>query len=74
MKSVDKILCSLLKINEIDLDQNISMKSHELWDSVFHMELILTLEEELSVEFSMDEIMNMTNIKSITEIVSKKLN
>lgn len=74
MKSVNQILCSLLKINEIDLDQNISMKSHDSWDSVFHMELILTLEEELSVQFSMDEIMDMTNTKSIIKIVSKKLN
>ena len=39
------------------------------WDSLTHMDLITTLENELNIEFSMDEIMIMRDIKSVKDIV-----
>ena len=54
------------------LNDETSPDTIENWDSLKHMNLILTLEEKFSVSFSDDEIVSMLNVGSIVETVSKK--
>jgi acyl carrier protein len=43
------------------------------WDSLTHMDLIASLEETFSIQLSMDEIMEMRDIKTIKRIISEKV-
>ena len=72
MQKLDKILCDILGIKEEELDDSLKKENVKKWDSLTHMDLISTIEEEFSIQLSMDEIMNMTDIKTIREIVTKK--
>ena len=54
-------------------NKNLSIDKVESWDSLTHMDLITSLEEEFGFELSMDEIMQMTNISSIHKIIQEKL-
>ena len=73
MKKLDQILCNVLRIKEDELNDNITMKDVEKWDSLKHMDLITSIEDELEIQFSMDDIISMKDIKTIKNIVKKKL-
>ena len=73
MKKLDQILCNVLRIKEEELNDNITMKDVEKWDSLKHMDLITSIEDELEIQFSMDDIISMKDIKTIKNIVKKKL-
>lgn len=73
MQELNRILNKILKIDIRELNENLSMQDCEIWDSLKHMELIISIEENLNIELSMDDVMNMTNIGTIKKIVNEKL-
>ena len=73
MQELNRILNKVLKIEIRELNENLSMQDCEIWDSLKHMELIISIEENLNIELSMDDVMNMTNIGTIKKIVNEKL-
>tara|TARA_B110000438_G_C15630042_1_gene570582 strand:- start:572 stop:769 length:198 start_codon:yes stop_codon:yes gene_type:complete len=46
-----------------------SQDTIESWDSLKHMNLIVSLEEEFEIELTDDEILEMINYKLIKEII-----
>lgn len=44
----------------------------EGWDSVAHVNLINTLEEEFGVKFGVRELMKMTNVAGIKQVLTAK--
>ena len=73
MQELNRILNKILKIDIRELNENLSMQDCEIWDSLKHMELIISIEENLNIELSMDDVMNMTDIGTIKKIVNEKL-
>tara|TARA_B100000989_G_scaffold267026_1_gene220875 strand:+ start:20 stop:244 length:225 start_codon:yes stop_codon:yes gene_type:complete len=73
MQELNRILNKVLKIDIRELNENLSMQDCEIWDSLKHMELIISIEENLNIELSMDDVMNMTDIGTIKKIVNEKL-
>lgn len=43
------------------------------WDSLKHMEIIFSLEEEFDVEFSKEDVEQMRSYSKICSLVSRKL-
>ena len=41
------------------------------WDSLKHLQLVTTLEEEFNHKFSMDEIINLNSVAKIIESLQK---
>ena len=72
MEKVEKILCRVFGLKEDEINDDVTMESIERWDSLTHMDLITSLETELDIQFDMDEIMSMTDVKTIREIIKKK--
>jgi acyl carrier protein len=50
-----------------------SPETIETWDSLNHMSLILTLEEEFGIPFSDEEIVEMLNVDLIMYVLTHKL-
>jgi len=71
MEKVDTILCKVFGLKEDEMKDDLTMKDIGRWDSFTHMDLITSLESELNIEFGMDEIMTMKDIKTIKEITGK---
>jgi acyl carrier protein len=49
------------------------MKNLSNWDSLMHMNLVMSLEEAYSIELSMEEIMIMVDVATIRKIIIKKI-
>jgi acyl carrier protein len=62
------IMSSVFGIHKNEIHDNVSPDTVESWDSLKHMDLIVSLEEEFEIEFSDEEIIKMMNYKSIREI------
>lgn len=60
-----------VNINELPIEK-ISPENIEAWDSLKHMNLILSIEEELKVEFSDEELINMMDYESIISVLKNK--
>lgn len=50
----------------------LAYNSHERWDSIAQMNLILALEEEFNIQFLDDEIEDMLTIDLIINIISSR--
>lgn len=73
MKKIDEILCNVFRLKINELNDNLRMEDVEKWDSLTHMDLITSLEDELDIQLTMDDIMSMKDIKTIKSIVQEKL-
>ena len=69
MEKLNKILCKVLRLTEDDLKDDLSMSTVQHWDSLTHMDLVTSIEDELNIQLSMDDIMNMTDIGTVRAIV-----
>lgn len=69
-KQVAEILSMLLG-QEVSVGDDVSMENQELWDSMKHIEIITTLEEELGVSFKIEEIPTLTSMGKIVEAIKK---
>ena len=69
-KQVAEILSMLLG-QEFSVRDDVSMENQELWDSMKHIEIITTLEEELGVSFKIEEIPTLTSMEKIVEAIKK---
>lgn len=67
---VSKILSVLLG-QEINPNDDVSMENQELWDSMKHIEIITTLEEELGISFNIEDIPKLTSMQKIVEAIKK---
>lgn len=48
-------------------------ESHSAWDSIAHIDLILTVEQEFRITFSPEEAAMTTSFESMSEVVRSKL-
>ena len=67
-EQVAKIL-SILLGQEFSAGDDVSMENQELWDSMKHIEIITTLEEELGISFNIEEIPTLTSMAKIVEAI-----
>jgi len=56
-------------IADINIDS--SKDNIEEWDSLEHIKLVLEIEENYSVKFSLDVIPNLTSVQAIQEELNK---
>ena len=73
MKKLDQIMSEVFRMSVEELKDEYTMKNIENWDSLKHMDLILSIEKGLDVQLSMDDILKMKDIKTIRKIVKEKL-
>lgn len=74
MEGIKKILEEIFRINGTNITPETKMEDIDSWDSLTHMEMIVELEDTFGIEFTADEIMEMTIVGKIEEIVRGKIN
>ncbi|MBO5738832.1 acyl carrier protein [bacterium] len=67
-EQVARIL-SLLLGQEFTSNDDVSKENQDLWDSMKHIEIITTLEEELKISFNIEDIPKLTSMKKIIEAI-----
>jgi len=66
------ILSECLKIPETQLSRDVLFMDTYSWDSLRHMELIGSLEQAFSVEFTFDEIISLRSVADICHVLQRK--
>lgn len=64
-EKVKKILSRVLDINIAIIDDGTSAETISNWDSLAHLNIIMSLEEAFSVEFDAEHISDMISYTSI---------
>jgi acyl carrier protein len=68
-----EMIASLLDLSEDAVTDELSIDNCEAWDSLRHMMLISSLEENFGIELVFDEIAVMRSVKDIKKILAKKV-
>jgi len=69
---LNTLMADLLRMDSSQVTDELTMGESDVWDSLKHMELIVTLEDEFNVELSPDDIINMLSVKAIREVLERK--
>lgn len=64
---------TLLLGQNINADSNVSMDNCEIWDSMKHIEIISTIEEEFDISLPIEDIPKLTSFQLLAEAVEKCL-
>ena len=71
-KKVFKVISQIMNVPVEQITDNSSPDTIQKWDSLHHMNLILALEEELGVQFSDDEVVEMLSVELILLTLKEK--
>jgi len=71
MGKFEKIFSEVFDIPESKIHDDIKYQEIEKWDSLNHLNFTSRLEEEFDIELDMDEIIDMSSVKKIKEILKK---
>ncbi len=69
---VKYIFGELFKIKSEDYSQDLDVNTVLGWDSMNHLNLVIALEESFNVSFTTEEVIQMTSVKAIIEILQGK--
>ncbi|MBA94479.1 MAG: hypothetical protein CMP21_01790 [Rickettsiales bacterium] len=70
---IKNIMAIVFQISVESIHDDTSSETLKEWDSINHLNLIVALEEEFSMEFSEDEILIMLNVEAIKTVVLKNI-
>jgi acyl carrier protein len=68
--TLENILGKVLRIPAEDIDDTTEFKNVSGWDSLRHMELIVSLENAYGVQFSFDQIAVMQDVKTVRDTLA----
>ena len=72
-KKIKTIFLDILRCDEADIHENSSADEIDQWDSLAHIKLILEIERQFDIKFSLGELQNLKNIKGLVGLVESKL-
>jgi acyl carrier protein len=70
---VRNILADLLSVSEATITAESSPESLASWDSLQHLNFVLSVEQEFGVEFKPEEIESITSVRCMIETLENKL-
>lgn len=71
MNKLNQIFIETLKVSPEDAASNLGMDDVRNWDSLSHMNLIVTIENDFGIELSGDDIAEMITFDKIREILKR---
>jgi len=72
-EQIKKIMTEVFEIESSLVNDKISQKNTDQWDSLNHLNLIVEIEEEFDISFTPEQIGSMTSLEIILDEI-KKLN
>lgn len=71
---VKEIIARVLNVDITVITDNLSSGDIPQWDSVGNLAIISTLEQELDVEFPLEDLFDLTSVRSFVDEVNKLKN
>jgi acyl carrier protein len=70
---VDSVFRRVFKNDGISVQRETTAKYIAGWDSITHLDIISGIEEEFNVEITGFEVMNMSNVGDLYDLLTQKL-
>lgn len=67
-----KLLSDVFEIKENEITIDLVKDDIDSWDSLKQMDLVLSIENNYDISLEMEEIVKMSSLKSIVEIIESK--
>lgn len=71
--SLTQIFRDVFDDDTIVLRPDLSAKDVEGWDSLTHIRLLLTIEREFHIKFTVTEVGELKNVGGLTELIQSKI-
>ncbi len=68
---LEKIVSNILRKEKISLSMDMTAPDVEGWDSLNHVQILFTIEEELGIQFPINEIQNLNTIGDLVKLMNK---
>ena len=69
---LSELMAELFKMQKEDISDSLTMKDLVVWDSLKHMELIVSIEQTFGIELTFDEILAMITVNEIKRVLKEK--
>jgi acyl carrier protein len=69
---INAVMKRVFDLTDAELAQKMSRETIAKWDSLTHMDLVVSLEREFNVNLDIDDIIAITNIESIRLVLNSK--
>ena len=70
---IKNVMSAVFEISVDEIDENSSPDNIESWDSLNHMKIVVSLEEEFNIQFTDADIIELINMKLIRAVLLEKL-
>lgn len=72
IERINKIIVDVFEIKENEIKPELSKDDIASWDSLKHMDLVVSIESEFGIELEIEDIIRMNTIGDITEVITSK--
>jgi acyl carrier protein len=66
---VREVMATVFGVTESELPPDIAQESYPRWTSLYHMTLLVSLEDRFATSLTMDEMLAMTSLPSIVAVL-----
>lgn len=70
-QQIRKIIADVLNVDTVLVTDDLAVGSIPEWDSVGNLAIISTIEQELGVEFPLEELFDLTSVEAIIDAVNR---
>ena len=71
-QNVEQLLAEVLQVPPAIVTDSFAMQDVDVWDSLKHMELIVSLEEKFGLQLSFEEIVTMQSVANIKRVLKER--
>jgi acyl carrier protein len=68
---IKEILATILEIDKADINNDTNPDTVSSWDSLRHMKLVFSIEDEYDIQFSDDQIIRLTDVGKIIDCIKE---
>ena len=72
LKKVEEVFREELELDDLVLTDETTADDVEEWDSLSHVQLVVSLEKAFGIKFSSREILSWENIGDLVDCIAKK--
>jgi acyl carrier protein len=66
---VREVMATVFGVAESELPPDVAQESYARWTSLYHMTLLVSIEDRFATPLSMDEMLSMTSLPSIVAVL-----
>ena len=69
---MEELISEVLQVPAAEIGDDLAMSDLEAWDSLKHMELVVSLENAFDVQLTFDEIVAMRSVREIKRVLAER--